>query len=552
MKKVFLLLVTLTVTQLSFAQSEKNPDWMHHVDITNSDSAVDFWVNPNGESYALTRITNYGGQLDALALVKTNDSGQEVWKRFLYAVNNDWQLFANAVIGDESGNIYVMFNEKTRYTDSNRNRIVIRKYNANGDIIWNQYLSDSVENRTEEAARRVFEYKNGALYVLGSMYGENVWTTQGSDGILYKVQSDSGAIVFRKVYNSQYNSDDMLKDMAVNDAGEVWTIGRSRGYAYTGGVYSHYDSVALKWDANGNLLWERRLNGTGNAEDFGINLTIDTQGNCYTSSQLKRIGINALQVVIEKLSPSGTPVWTAASISSSTGYTAKQPVELLPNGNVVFAATNENGINIVALNGDDGLPVWNTNFNRNNLGAQNRQSDMAIDHNGNIFITGSSRDNTPYGNGIDMTTLKYSMSGEFLWFSYVTHGNYATAGDFGDVTRWNPSNQSLYVLGSVQDANFNTNFVVAKYGETALEVPTVSKSVSLYPNPVKELLHLDLNLNQDCDVVLFDINGRMIKKWELGARDTNYSVDLSDVVRGIYILKVSSDDFTHSQKIIKS
>ena len=554
MRKTLLLLSGLLLTTLSTnAQTSRTPNWTHNIDITNSDYATDIWVNPGGETYTFARITNHGGHLDALAITKTNDQGQELWKRFIYAVNTDWQLFANAVVGDENGNLYALFNEKTRYTDSNRNRIVIRKYHPNGDLLWQQYLTNSVENRTEEANRKVFEYKNGALYVLGSMYDENLWTTQGSDGILYKIAANDGSIIFRKTYNSQYNSDDMLKDIAISDSGEIWAIGRSRGYAFTGGIYSHYDSITVKWNANGDFQWEHRINGSGNAEDFGINLTLDPNGNCYTSSQLKRIGINALQVVIEKISPSGTMLWSHGSVSSSTGYTTKQPVELLPNGNVVFATSNADGINLIALNSNNGSQLWATNFNRNNLGAQNRQSDLAIDGNGNIYITGSSRDNTPSGDGIDMTTLKYNSLGELLWYSFITYGNYATAGDFGDVIKWNPANESLYAVGNVQDTNFNNNFLIAKYGESTLGVLDVIKNaVKVYPNPTQNILNINFSLVDKVVFELFDANGRFLKQWNIESGADSHQIDISQFSQGLYILKISADNYNYSHKIIKS
>lgn len=554
MKKVILRLSALFLCiPMAVAQTARTPEWTHNVDITNSDRAVDIWVNPEGETYAFGRIVNYGGQLDALVITKTDNQGQELWRRFMYAVSGDWQLFANAVVGDEIGNLYCMFNEKTRYTDSNRNRIAIRKYSPDGDVIWDQYLTESVENRTEEANRRVFEYKNGSLYVLGSMYDENLWTSQGSDGVLYKVDATDGSILLRQVYNSSYNSDDMLKDLTVNDNGEIWAIGRSKGYVGPGGAYSNYDSITLKWNANGELLWERRLNGNGNGEDYGINLTVDAEGNCYTSNQVKRIGINALQVTIEKLAPTGALLWSLGSVSSSTGYTTKQPIALMPGGNVVFSAATADGIQVFALNPDNGSTLWSNNFNRNNLGAQNRQSDMIIDEQGNCYVTGSSRDNTPFGDGIDMTTLKYDSNGQFVWYSHITFGNYATAGDFGDVLHWNPFNQSLYVMGSVQDASFNNNYLIAKYNESGLGIADQDMSqVVIYPNPVKDLLHVGLPTQEEAIFDVYDSQGRGIRQWTGNATtDQQHRLDFSGLPEGVYLLKVTTGENSTSVKVVK-
>jgi len=43
------------------------------------------------------------------------------------------------------------------------------------------------------------------------------------------------------------------------------------------------DYATLKYDANGNLLWERRYNGPGNGHDYPTSLFVDNQGNVYVT-----------------------------------------------------------------------------------------------------------------------------------------------------------------------------------------------------------------------------------------------------------------------------
>lgn len=68
----------------------------------------------------------------------------------------------------------------------------------------------------------------------------------------------------------------------------------------------------------------------------------------------------------------------------------------------------------------------------------------------------------------------------------------------------------------------------------------------IYPNPVKDVLNIDFN-NNDISGAIFDMQGKRVLK--LDARNTQFNV--SNLPKGIYILKITDSAQTLTYKIIK-
>ena len=69
----------------------------------------------------------------------------------------------------------------------------------------------------------------------------------------------------------------------------------------------------------------------------------------------------------------------------------------------------------------------------------------------------------------------------------------------------------------------------------------------IYPNPVKDILHITTNLT-DYTAAVYAMDGKLIKS---SKASTNHSLDYSDLAPGIYILKLSQKQTLQTFKIIK-
>lgn len=77
----------------------------------------------------------------------------------------------------------------------------------------------------------------------------------------------------------------------------------------------------------------------------------------------------------------------------------------------------------------------------------------------------------------------------------------------------------------------------------------LSTSISIYPNPTKDILKINLINTIDAEVYLYDIQGRLILNKEINKEVS--TLDISHLHSGVYILNIKTDIGTVSKKIIK-
>ncbi len=75
--------------------------------------------------------------------------------------------------------------------------------------------------------------------------------------------------------------------------------------------------------------------------------------------------------------------------------------------------------------------------------------------------------------------------------------------------------------------------------------------VSIYPSPAKDKATLKIEgLVQRADVLIFDINGKKIKTYNLIANQKELEMDVSNLSKGVYNIIISNDKLNLSRKLI--
>lgn len=80
-------------------------------------------------------------------------------------------------------------------------------------------------------------------------------------------------------YNGVEVGSNVPKKSAVDKFGNIIVAGRSSDLQY------YDDFITLKYNASGNLLWERRYNGVGNIDDILTDMKLDDSGNVYVTGE---------------------------------------------------------------------------------------------------------------------------------------------------------------------------------------------------------------------------------------------------------------------------
>ena len=75
------------------------------------------------------------------------------------------------------------------------------------------------------------------------------------------------------------------------------------------------------------------------------------------------------------------------------------------------------------------------------------------------------------------------------------------------------------------------------------------QNISLYPNPVKDLLHIENPDLEKLRIYVYNNSGKVISI--NSGSNKKYSVDLSDQPAGLYLIRIVTNDAEATKKIIK-
>jgi hypothetical protein len=76
-----------------------------------------------------------------------------------------------------------------------------------------------------------------------------------------------------------------------------------------------------------------------------------------------------------------------------------------------------------------------------------------------------------------------------------------------------------------------------------------SMNLLIYPNPTNGIIQIRNELSSDANLIITDITGKLIIKSQLSK--LNNQIDLSNIVNGLYLLIIQTENQTYTTKIIK-
>ncbi|MDH3267509.1 MAG: T9SS type A sorting domain-containing protein [Ignavibacteria bacterium] len=168
--------------------------------------------------------------------------------------------------------------------------------------------------------------------------------------------------------------------------------------------------LTLKYDNNGNLLWDKLIQGTW---AFAIRSIVDQFGNIYVTGRAWQYTVT-YDFVTVKYAPDGTQLWFD-TFDQNGGFHTPTSMELDQSNNLFITGTGLSGGLITVMYNTNGERQWV----REETGTPGQS--IRVDNTGGIFITGSYYDvNT--GTGNDIRLIKYDYSGNLLWQKFYDFG----------------------------------------------------------------------------------------------------------------------------------
>lgn len=203
-------------------------------------------------------------------------------------------------------------------------------------------------------------------------------------------------------------------------------------------------------------VWVARYDGGtpySYSSDTANKITVDKKGNVYV------VGQSADDIVTVKYSNTGAQVWVARYNGSGNGVDSPADIKVDNAGNVYVTGTifegNVNHFDYVTIKYDvGGAQLWAVKYN-GIAGANDFVASLAIDSNGNIYVTGNS--GRLYGTSYyDYSTIKYDSNGNQLWVAIYNGPNSYNTNYVSKIIVDNFDN--VYVAGTS-----NSDYLAIKY-----------------------------------------------------------------------------------------
>lgn len=328
---------------------------------------------------------------------------------------------------------------------------------------------------------------------------------------------------------------------------------------------------ALKWDSTHTV-------GTPTADVQFSNIAVDRNGKVHLSYGTNNSNGVATSVK-HTISTDGGQTWgfpsTVANINyPRAGFFSTGLVHPRENANpnmalnpasddvyMVFGSVTGSSIEgFFSYSTDEGLN-WSQPLNIASLRNQNVQvlmpsvaaNDLGVvtmswfelDANdiGNFWISESFDGGLTWDPPTQLSAAQTDFSGSSAQTFY---GDYYTSVRSG-CTTWSAWSDGRNNIGPKLYIARSTKCTSTPVSVTELSPLTTAISLgSLYPNPVADQLHLELNLESDasCRISLYDLGGKMVRELEeklLLQGGNELTLNLSDMAAGAYLLKIDTE-----------
>ncbi len=523
---------------------------------------------------------------------------QEQWiKTYNYSTTSNQQSWA--ISTDDNGYIYVGIQTED---DTSSRKIVVLKYNQDGNIIWKEIFDNPYSGSHE--LYDLSAAGNGDVYVLGRDYNSGKWEIIKYDmngnlqwienpfkgGQPWKLRLDHNnniivtgwtvdSVYDRLLGTAKYDPDGNLlwkktilpsvlsygtavNDIKIDSKNNVY-LGATLARDYYTGSYN-YDSYLLKYNSAGQLKWQR-VYSIDTTDHYSTNqcssISIDNSDNIYFISY----GESPYAVpqyrgfAVQKYDSSGNLEWTKQYENGSFATAST-----ISNNNVIVAAelnysdTTESVI--VEYNGSGKInwaENWNTSSNRQ-VFPQNVLSDAS----GNVYVTGFARIDS-LGYNTDVFALKLNgATGDTSWsalYSSVPDSNQDES-IVSTLDKYNDLIIDGYTYAEYDNTLAPTFVIKYSLGPTGIknEQSNIIKSFKLYqnyPNPFNPSTSIRYSLPESSNIKIEIYNVLGIKIKTLVNRfkhSGNYKVkwNADGFASGIYFYRLQAGSYVKTKKML--
>jgi uncharacterized delta-60 repeat protein len=480
--RIYKLLIVAFAAFCSFLpvliSAQVDTAWVRLYDYTpahNVDQANALAIDNTGNIYVTGISADTGNNHLDYATIKYNSIGDTVWVRRCHGYNINIDNWAVAVKLDNSNNVYVT----GKSSDAGGVCFKTVKYNSTGVEQWQA-------NHQGEMPTALFVDASGNAYVTGY---EN---SSGNRNYLTIKYNTSGIEQWTETYNGTASSaQDYAQSIAVDSSGNTYVTGWSQGNT------TDYDYTTIKYNSAGDTLWVRRYNGPANSSDYANALTLDNAGNIYITG--RSVDAN-YDIATVKYNSSGQQQWVVRYNGTGNWNDCGNAIVVDSSGNIYVTgysigtgSTNNRDIITIKYN-STGIEQWVQRYN-GYATSNDEPSGIAIDNSSNVYVTGYTTGSSGYR---DYITLKYNSAGAQQWVKI-----YNGPGNNDDVASTIAVNNlgNVFVTGLTNNIGLNNyDYLTIKYvqmqgiEEERTTLDAIRNTLEVFPNPAKTFFTVRLPL----------------------------------------------------------
>ena len=421
---------------------------------------------------------------------------------------------------------YAVFGWTKSYGNGNADYYLIRT-NQNGDTLWTKTFGGS-----DSESGLCIEITSDGGFILGGT--SRTYGAGAGDCWLLKTDS-AGNSIWNKTYGG-VGEDYIRQVKQTSDGGYIFA-----GFTTSSGNGGK-DIFLVKTDSVGNISWSNTYGGTNDEEGWSVEITSD--GGYIVGGWTQSYGNGQADFYLIKTNSLGIVSWskTYGGSNSDSGISVKQTSD----GGYIFTGTTRSygaGMGDVWLlkiksNGDT---LWTKTFGGIDedygRGVCIRQSGYAV-----IGFTKS------YGNGLsDISVILTD-----------TLGNLTNNYQFGGINEdegWNiyTENNDLLIVGQTSSNSNGLNdvyFIKISKEPFSINELNDTNELIIYPNPASDNIFIKSTILSPVIIELYDLTSRKIFSKSISLL-SNYTIDISSLPKGVYVIEIKSEGKSQRGKIIK-
>ena len=463
MKTIFTTLAIRTSVILFAQQSPPSVEWTQNYNINNT-SAYNVALDNNNNVIFITEDIKFN-----------SGTGETIKNNHLVKIGSGG-VMSDVILSAPTESYYphrLIATSDNGVITSNENDGSLQKYSSTGALVWNKTFGNDFF--TDDFVKT----NDNNLMVIGANFEDNDFY------YMFRKMDNNGNTIWEKKaekLNGMYYEPTAILQ---NSDGTYIVAG-----VYTDDLVSDYmlGTNLIKLEANGNLLWEKRVANLSNADVWPQQIVSHFDGG---------------YIVLFEYDDDGGNLFT----SQYTKYDS--------TGNVWYGTKTADNISSIQSGLDDGIIL------------------AAIGYN-----------NDPSSNSFFLR--KYDNDNMMVW-----ENNFGNLGYFPTKSLIKV-NSGYIALSNFFNEDEQANAVkITKFGIPIAATSDIAKqSITLYPNPTVDFLNLKIdNVKSIEQIDIYDASGRLVKSI-LDSGTTN--INVKDLKKGSYIVKVKAGDLHLVSKFIKN